>query len=258
MDNHTAKSEKTEVVRTFNPDGRYPLLLICEHASNHIPARFQDLGLAPEARASHVAWDPGALETAMNLSKVLDAPLVHGLISRLVYDCNRPPEATDAMPDRSEIFNIPGNRNLPPEEKTMRIETYYRPFEHRVEETLNASPNLKALVTIHSFTPVYHGEPRAVEIGILHDIDTRLADSVLEIANGYQIRRNEPYGPADGVTHTLKRHGLSRGLLNVMIEIRNDLIQTPDQCREMAGHLGNWLNAALSNLADRPIEEAAK
>ncbi len=257
MDNHTAKSEKTEVVRTFNPDGRYPLLLICEHACNHVPARFKDLGLAPEARVSHIAWDPGALETAMNLAEVLDAPLVHGLISRLVYDCNRPPEATDAMPDRSEIYDIPGNRNLTPEEKTLRIETYYRPFEHRVEETLNAKPNLKALVTMHSFTPVYRGEPRTVEIGILHDADARLADSVLKAATGFEIRRNEPYGPADGVTHTLKRHGLSRDLLNVMIEIRNDLISTPEQCREMAGNLASWLNGAFSDLAPASAEGAA-
>ena len=81
---------------------------------------------------------------------------------------------------------------------------------------------------MHSFTPVYFGKPRAVEIGILHDADTRLADAMLAAAGEkslYDTRRNEPYGPEDGVTHTLKEHGLANGLPNVMIEVRNDLIK---------------------------------
>jgi hypothetical protein len=39
-----------------------------------------------------------------------------------------------------------------------------------------------------------------------------------------RVFRNYPYGPADGVTHTLKKHGLTREIANVMLEIRNDLI----------------------------------
>lgn len=247
-----------DVVRTANPGGSHPVILICEHASARIPPEFHDLGLDADALTSHVAWDPGAMETALALSDMLDAPLVYSTISRLVYDCNRPPASSAAMPERSEIYPVPGNRNLTAADRKMRVETYYRPFEKCIGAVLDARGTGAVLVTVHSFTPTFNGRKRDVEIGILHDDDPRLADAVLSVADGYDIRRNEPYGPADGVTHTLRRHALARNLLNVMIEIRNDLIATPEQCLAMAAHLANWLNGALANLQQSHAQEPAK
>ena len=112
------------------------------------------------------------------------------------------------------------------------------------------------LVTVHSFTPVYKGQTRAVEIGILHDVDARLADAVLQVAAGYNVQRNAPYGPADGVTHTLRRHALPRRLLNVMLEVRNDLIATSEDCAEMAETLVDWLTRARALCAVAKPEEA--
>lgn len=127
----------------------------------------------------------------------------------------------------------------------MRIERFYRPFEAMVAKTLADRPKTTALVTIHSFTPVYLRQPRSVEIGVLHDTDTRLADAFLAVATGFDIRRNSPYSPSDGVTHTLRQHALPRNLLNMMLEIRNDLIATPAQCASMADWLAGWLVQAL-------------
>ena len=104
------------------------------------------------------------------------------------------------------------------------------------------------IVTVHSFTPIYHGKPRAVEIGILHDSDTRLADAMLAVAADHtdlKVERNEPYGPQDGVTHTLKEHGLVHGHPHVMLEIRNDLITTEAEQQQMGEVISNWLRAAL-------------
>src|ERR671912_2375965 len=81
------------VARIENPSGRSPVLLICEHASNHLPARYGSLGLGPAELESHIAWDPGALGVAQALSRLLDAPLVHAGVSRLVLDLNRDPSA---------------------------------------------------------------------------------------------------------------------------------------------------------------------
>ena len=152
------------------------------------------------------------------------------------------------MPSRSEVFDIPGNRNLTDKAKQQRIESCYEPFKNGVADILANHPVEPVLVTIHSFTPVYHGEKRKVEVGILHDDDHRLADAILDVADGFQIERNQPYGPEDGVTHTLKLHGISNGLHNVMIEIRNDLLETDTQCQQLATHLERWLSAALSRL----------
>jgi predicted N-formylglutamate amidohydrolase len=106
-------------------------------------------------------------------------------------------------------------------------------------------------VTVHSFTPIYHGQLRSVEIGILHDSDARLADALLQTAvvhTDANVQRNEPYGPEDGVTHTLKEHAVKDGYFNVMLEIRNDLIETAEQQDHMAAVLSGWLVDACAQM----------
>lgn len=244
-----------EVVEEINPAGAGDVLLVCEHASNFIPPRFDHLGLPEDLRASHIAWDPGALPVALALSAALDAPLIAQKISRLVYDCNRPPDAQSAVPAVSEIHAVPGNANLSAEERQERVTGYYEPFRTALDAAI--SRRLKAgrppvIVTIHSFTPLYKGASRDVEIGILHDVDARLADAMLEAARGetrFDVRRNAPYGPEDGVTHTLREHAVARGLMNVMIEIRNDLLLEPAGQEQAADWLCANLGAALANLS---------
>ncbi|MEQ3671920.1 N-formylglutamate amidohydrolase [Pseudophaeobacter sp.] len=238
----------------FNGTGRGEALILCEHASHHIPDRYGDLGLVGADRQSHAAWDPGALAVAKALSDALDSPLIASCISRLVYDCNRPPEAASAMPEKSELIEVPGNVALTEAQRAERVDTVYQPFITAVDQMIErrkAEGLQTALITIHSFTPVYYGTPRAVEIGILHASDTRLADAMLAQASALpqrQVDRNEPYGPEDGVTHSLQIHGLENGLPNVMIEVRNDLLRTPQQETQMADELLALLRPALAAL----------
>ncbi|HAB38369.1 MAG TPA: N-formylglutamate amidohydrolase [Rhodobacteraceae bacterium] len=226
-----------------NTNGSSSIVIVCEHASSDIPASFNSLGVSKEVRKSHAAWDPGALAVSIRLSEQLDAALIAGAVSRLVYDCNRPPDAPDAMPSKSEIFDIPGNAHLSQSERDSRVKTFYRPFQLAVRRLMERV-NDPILVTVHSFTPVYHGKKRSVEIGILHDKDARFADAMLETANDHTnaiVRRNKPYGPEDGVTHTLKEHGINGGYYNVMLEIRNDLIKTTQQQDSMAKVIAGWI-----------------
>lgn len=237
-------------VHTDGPTGPAPVLVVCEHASNHFPAHFGTLGLDAEARMSHAAWDPGALDQARRLAQALNAPLVHGGVSRLIYDCNRPPEAPGAITAQSERFAVPGNQNLTPSERQARVDLVYTPFSKAVGNAIvTARPH--ALITMHSFTPVYHGTKRDVEIGILHDTDTRLADALLAaLADApYQVARNAPYGPEDGVTHTLREHALPGQLLNVMIELRSDLLENETGRERIAAILLKGLQSALSACA---------
>ncbi|MEM7653521.1 MAG: N-formylglutamate amidohydrolase, partial [Pseudomonadota bacterium] len=203
------------------------------------------------ARLSHAGWDPGALTMARRLSRTFDAPLIASGVSRLVYDCNRPPGAESAMPLKSEWIEIPGNRNLTPEHRKQREHTVYWPFHNAVGTLLDeraAAGSLTTLVTIHSFTPVYFGRRRSVEIGILHDTDSRIADHMLRAANRLPNRvvgRNDPYSAVDGVTHSLAVHGIARGLPNVMIEVRSDLLDSLEGEATIAGELAMMLHAAL-------------
>ncbi len=229
-------------------------LIVCEHASNLIPARYGDLGLTPEDRVSHAAWDPGALDLSRYLAEALDALLVACTISRLVYDCNRPPDADSAMPEQSERIEVPGNRDLSTADRAERVRTVYTPFCEMVAEVISARAargQPTALITVHSFTPVYNGKERPTEIGILHDVDPRLADAMLAASlkvSHRLVERNRPYGPEDGVTHSLQIHGIAHGLPNVMIEVRNDLLQTPEAVAEIGEELLSMIRPALIHL----------
>ena len=229
----------------LNDSGTGGVVLVCEHASAFVPAALDGLGVAERDRLSHAAWDPGALDVARAMSRELDAPLVASRVSRLVFDCNRPPEAPDAMPARSEVIDVPGNRELTDADRAERTRAVHDPFRDLLSQTLKARPGA-ALVTVHSFTPVWHGQPREAEIGFLHDADPTLANAMLEGAADLPARAalNVPYAAADGVTHTLRAHGAGRP--NVMIEIRNDLIATPRQAEEVGRALARLCVRALA------------
>lgn len=242
-----SEQHSTTPFAVVNPNGASPVLLVCEHASNHIPAAYGQLGLSDLALESHVAWDLGALPMARAMAEHLNARLIFGQVSRLIYDCNRPPTAPDAIPHTTEIGEIPGNMGISQALAAERAAQVYQPFRDAIATAMARQPNT-VFVTIHSFTPVFDGHARDVEIGILHDTDTRLADAMLNAAAGspHKVRRNEPYGPNDGVTHTLKEHALPSGHLNVMIEVRSDLIATEAQQSDMAKQLAGWITKALA------------
>ncbi len=234
-------------VEVVNADGGGRVVFVCEHAANAIPVEFGDLGLSADARVAHIAWDPGALKVAEALAARFDAPLVAGRVSRLVYDCNRPPEAPSAIPEESEVFSVPGNRGLSAAAREDRIARVYRPFHARLAAVLDARP-AAALVTVHSFTAVYFGVSRPWDVGLIHDGDPRLAEALfaaLAPAGIANAALNVPYSVADGVTHTLAVHALPRGLLNAMVEIRNDLIADAAGVARWAASLGDALAAAL-------------
>jgi predicted N-formylglutamate amidohydrolase len=249
------ESEKT--VTTFGdvfqevPMGANPgALVVCEHASNRVPPALNRLGLSATALESHIAWDPGAKEVANALAKTLNGVLLVACISRLVYDCNRPPDAASAIPDRSEVYDIPGNTGLSADARAERVAGVYTPFRAALSRTIRRyRSSLACLITVHSFTPVFNGATRGVELGVLHGRDDRLAREMMRAlpdAPPHDTRLNAPYSAADGVTHTLDLHGAANNLPNVMIEIRNDLIRTDDEQRGMAAYLGPWIMSALA------------
>lgn len=242
-------------VATMTRNGQAAIVLACEHASAFIPPDLKALGVSDDTRKSHAAWDIGALDVARRLSKVLDAPLVAGQVSRMVYDCNRPLEAPDCIPAKSEIHAIPGNADLNDQDRQSRFDQIHSPFHDELDQVLNAQisrcDSPVALITIHSFTPVFHGKHRAVELGFLYHSAPALSQAALQIERGRGVLKaaiNEPYSASDGVTYTLIKHAEARGLPNVMIEIRNDLIDTPEKAQDVADHLAQTLRHALAQI----------
>lgn len=238
-------------VLVFNAEGRAPFVLACDHASNRFPDRYGDLGLTPHQRLMHVAWDPGAFAVALELSDMLDAPLVASTVSRLVIDCNRDHDAADLIPTVSERTEIPGNKGIGNNERAERIGAFHTPFHDAIESVLEAR---KAggvetlLVTIHSFTPVYKDVRRPWPIGLIHARDERftaaLRDALADDDDALSIGWNQPYSALNGVTYTLEHHGDGRGLEATMIEIRHDEILEPEGVRLWAARLARCLTAA--------------
>jgi predicted N-formylglutamate amidohydrolase len=238
-------------VLTLNPGGRSPFVLACDHASNRIPAPYGTLGLTPLQRLMHIAWDPGALAVARELSRLLDAPLVHSTVSRLVIDCNRDHDAPDLITTLSERVAIAGNAAVTDEDRRSRIARFHAPFHRAIETVLDeraADARETILVTVHSFTPVYKDVHRPWPIGLIHGIDPSftllLRDALAAEDETLNIGWNEPYSARNGVTYTLEHHGDRRGLDATMIEIRHDEILTPQGVSRWAARLARALPQA--------------
>lgn len=236
-----------------HPDRAGPFVVLVDHASNHVPPTYDGLGLTATDLERHIAWDPGALPVARSLANALDAPLVRATRSRLLIDLNRDPSAPDSICTVSETTEIPGNRDLSEMERARRVRDIYDPYHGAITDLLRARIEAgvpTALVAVHSFNPIYRGIARPWPIGILFDEDRRLADPLVADlrAEGILVGENEPYGPWDRVYHTLERHGRSRGLPVVMIELRNDEIGDPAGqelwARRLAASLGRLAGVA--------------
>ena len=223
-------------VAMHNRDGAGGVLLLCEHASAHIPEAFAGLGLSAADRLRHIAWDIGALGLAERLSGLLDAPLLHPTVSRLLLDVNRDPDAHDSIVVTSEDTTIGGNHSIDTDERQRRHDWIYAPYHREIETVVAARIAARrptAMISIHSFTPVFKGVQRRWQIGVLSHRDRRIADPLLRALSAdaeLAVGDNQPYAPRDGVYHTLEKHAEAHALPCVMLEIRNDLIRdTPGQ-----------------------------
>ena len=234
------------------------MLLLCEHASNHVPAEYRALGLSDSDTERHIAWDIGALGLARQLSALLDAPLAYATYSRLLLDLNRDVSAADSIVEYSEDTAIPGNVGLPSPERRLRQLALYDPFHREVDALISerlADGLHTAVVSVHSFTPRYNGVARPWHVGVISQDDRSLAEIMLaslRFEAGLVVGDNEPYGPQDGVFHSVGRHGQSRGLPCAMIEVRNDLLPDEVGQRAWAERLQRALRLALQPTLSLP------
>lgn len=230
-------------------EGSGPFVVVCEHAANRLPRALGTLGLSAADLERHIAWDPGAAAVAAYLAGRLDATLVTQRYSRLAIDCNRDPALADAMPERSEDTDIPHNAALTAGARALRIRAIWEPFHAALDNLLDRRARegrATALVTIHTFTPVYRGVTRPWHVGIISTGDRRLADPLLAALRrdrSLVVGDNEPYSPKDNVDYTIRRHGHDRAFPHVMIEIRNDLVMDAAAQRQWAERLATELAA---------------
>lgn len=232
-----------------NADGRSSFALVCEHASNWMPSSYARLGLPETELQRHIAWDIGAADLARGLSLALDAPLILATASRLLIDLNRPPGSATSIPELSEATRVPGNCGLDDEERKRRANRWFYPFQDAVGALLDRRQErgrLTRLLAIHSFTPVFLGQVRPWQAGILYRRSAALGAHLVERLGGEAaaIAHNQPYQIDDESDFTIPIHGEARGLDAVLVEVRQDLIATADG----AAHWADRLAGALGGL----------
>ncbi|MEM9047876.1 MAG: N-formylglutamate amidohydrolase [Pseudomonadota bacterium] len=223
-----------ENVETVNIGGDPRLLITCDHASNRVPPEIGSLGLAAGEMARHIAFDVGARGVALALSAALNAPAVLSTVSRLVIDPNRSADDPTLVMEIADGALIPANRRMTTTEIARRVRTYYAPYHAAIRERLDTAEAhgfAPVILSVHSMTAQLGGRPmRPWHYSILYASDTRIALPLLARLRAEPdlvVGDNEPYhGALEG--DALAQHGLARGLPHVLIELRNDLISTPE------------------------------
>ena len=244
-----------------NPDGRAPLLLVCDHASRALPPAYGTLGLDEAELWRHIAWDIGAADVTRRLAQLLDAPAVLSGYSRLLVDCNRAGDDPTLVCRVSDGTVVPGNRSFDAAELARRMALAHAPYHAAVEAAmarLRARAAAPALINIHSFTPVMKGVERPWHIGVLWDQDGRIAVPLMQVLRedtDLVVGDNEPYSGRSNVGYTCRRHAEAAGLPNVLIELRQDLIDTRHGAEAWAGRLAAALRRVLAEAA--PFAAAA-
>jgi len=236
----------------ITPGRNLAWLVVCDHASNRIPAALGNMGISESDRYDHIAWDIGAAQVASRLADRLGAPLVICNYSRLVIDCNRYPASPEATPSVSDGRLIAANRDIPAMQRERRIAEVFIPYHRAVSlllENAMHADHRPVVLSIHSCAPQLGGVARPWEIGIGWTRDTRVAWPMVTALRGIPgliVGDNQPYSLEIGYDFTVPEHALSRGLAHLQVEFRNDLVST------IAGayRFADQFFTAMSSIAD--------
>ena len=230
--------------------GKSPILLVCDHATNIVPASVQggDLGLPDAEMNRHIAFDIGARAVTVELARLLGATAVLSRFSRLVIDPNRGEEDPTLVMKLYDGTIIPANRHVDAAEVTRRLDSFHRPYHRAITQALDAmlaDGLTPQIISMHSFTPRLKGRAeRPWHIGVLWDRDDRIVMPLMDAlrADGdIVVGDNEPYsGELRGDCMYL--HGTSRGLPHALIEIRHDLIDDAKGQKDWAARLAKHLS----------------
>lgn len=228
--------------------GDTPVLIICDHASNHVPDDI-DLGLAPELLDTHIAIDIGVAEVAALIAGRIGCKAILAGFSRLVIDANREEDRDGLVPESSDGHIISGNIGADIE---ARLTRFYRPYHDAVAAQL-AAMDWPFILSLHSFTPCLASDPaqkRPWEIATLYNEDDRAARIALPIfeAAGLYAGDQLPYSGRI-LNATMNRHGEANDIAYLNIEMRQDIVGTAQGQRRFADILVPIVEQCRATLA---------
>jgi predicted N-formylglutamate amidohydrolase len=236
-----------EVYRQLGTPTPGGIVCTADHASNAVPADI-NLGIPAQLLHEHIAVDIGTEAIAEMLAKDHAIPAHIAAVSRLVCDLNREEEAPGLVPEASDGHPIPGNVGA---DREGRLARFHRPYHTALEQWLAAAePAL--ILSLHSFTPrlASRDEPRPWQVGVLYNQDDRAARIAIPLlaAEGLNVGDNLPYSGRD-LNFTMNRHAEAKGRAYLGIELRQDLVATPETHTRWAALLANIAQRVASALA---------
>jgi len=238
-------------------------LILCDHAANAIPARYDNLGLPDAALERHIAYDIGAAWLTRRLAARLGAPAILSTFSRLLIDANRGDDDPTLVMRVSDGDLVPGNARIGAAEIARRRALYWAPYRATITATVDAmlaSGEPPAILSIHSFTPHWRGQARPWKVGVLWDADSRLAAPLIGALGAEPdigpaaVGDNEPYAgglPGD----TINAVATARGLANALIELRQDLIGERAAAEAWADRLARIVAPLVASAATRTPQD---
>jgi predicted N-formylglutamate amidohydrolase len=223
-----------------------PFLFTCEHAGRRLPEwhpTAEDLPYLDD----HWGWDVGAADLTRELARLCGSGALLTRFSRLVCDPNRSPDEPSFVVREVAGHALSWNRAVDDAELARRRTRYFDPYHAAIDAALAqraASGAPARLCSIHSFTPVWDGRARGMEVGVLFDAHEELAHRVANAlaAEGFSAALNEPYSGMAGLIYAAQRHGRAHGVVYLELEVRNDLIATPALARAVAPRIARALS----------------
>jgi len=238
----------SDAVTVLNPKRKRPLLFVCEHAGAEIPSPWKTLGLPPVFFDTHFAYDKGAAEVTKFLAHYMDATAISSRYSRIFLDYNRYPDDWEKIrPDLGGI-PVPGNTMISEVEKSLRYAIAEEPVTSAILKHL---PGLKAMISIHSFSPVMAGKFRDVDIGILWKQNTdfvkQITKAIIKHSNLVDLRvaENKPYDWRVLNAYTLEAHAITNGLPCCVIEVNSELLSDLRNAQQIGKLLGDALKTVI-------------
>ena len=230
-------------------------LVVADHAGAAVPACLQGLGLDKDIFRQHVAVDIGSRSVAELLANLLGASLILANYSRLVVDLNRHLDDPTAFIPVSDGVSIPGNQDLGATQKQRRADAIYHPYHSAIDNLIDGFLEqgcAPVIISMHSFTPVLARRTRPWHIGVLWDKDPRIAHPLLARLRQDPeliVGDNEPYSGRHPADYTVDHHGEGRGVANVSLEVRQDLLN------DKAG-VERWARLLSEALTEILLDEA--
>jgi len=242
--------------------GKVPLLITCEHATNHLPDGFSwSPHDSQHIKDTHWAYDPGARDFALELAQNLSASCLLTKYSRLLVDCNRHPAALTLCRQSGDGVEVEFNRGVEVggEEHMRRIKNWYLDY-HLALGSADAM-SFEGIFSIHTFNPTYEGVKREFEIGVLTTSQDELVTEIAEglIDHGFSARINRPWSGKDGFMYAADSLRIAFGFKRpaIMFEFRNDVCQDPEwRANVLKALLQQFSQVGIVNLEDPSFDSA--